>query len=447
MGDNVPVIPGLLLVAALLALNAIFVAAEFAYVTVRRTQMQHLENEGNARAGTVLNALKNLDFYVAASQLGITMASVALGFLGEPVIAGLIEPPIVSVVGSFAPAIAHTVAIAIAFLFVTALHIVLGEFVPKSIALQRPDSTSLWLAIPMEVFVFIFRPAIWLLNSTGNGLLRLLGMSMRPIGDELLRAEDLAWTLESSASAGLISRRELDLSRNTLRLATLSVRDLMTPRSESAGIPVDATLDDIVRTFAAHRFTRYPVYRESLDDIVGVLDAKQSVFALATEPGDWRAHIGPAVLLPDSTTVERALSELRTDGNSLAVLVDEYGGTAGILTLFDIIDFLAHDLPDEFEEPRDSVRFGPHDSVTVSGLTHLVELERDLEIELPEVTSRTLGGMIMDLLGRVPEVGDTVVVDRYTARVESMDNMRVDLVTFTPRHDDDADADGDAHER
>lgn len=430
---ELPLVPGLLLVAVLLLLNAIFVAAEFAYVTVRRTQMQHLASEGNARAGTVLRALRNLDFYVAASQLGITMASVALGFLGEPVIAALIEPPIERAVGSVAPVLAHSVAIAIAFLFITALHIVLGEFVPKSIALQEPGRTSLWLALPMEVFVRIFRPAIWLLNSTGNGLLRLFGMDMRAIGDEPLRAEDLAYTLESSASAGLISRRELDLSRNTLRLATLSVSDLMTPRSETIGIPHDASRDDIARIFAMHRFTRYPVYENTIDNIIGVLDAKHSVYSLSHDLGHWHDDVRPPTLLPESTTVEQALAAIHQGGDALAVLVDEFGGTAGILTLFDIVDFLAGDLPHEFSVQQNDVRFGSHGSVTIPGLTHLIDLEGDLDITLPETESHTLGGLVMDLLGRIPQAGDTVVIDRYDAHVDLMDGNRVDQVTLTPR--------------
>jgi putative hemolysin len=443
MTVDMPLFPGLLLVAVLLALNALFVAAEFAYVTVRRTQMQHLHSEGNVRAGVVLRALRNLDFYVAASQLGITMASVALGFLGEPVIAALIEPPIERAVGAVAPIIAHSVAIAIAFLLITALHIVLGEFVPKSIALQEPGRTSLWLSVPMEVFVRVFRPAIWLLNSTGNGILRLSGMNMGAIGDEPLRAEDLALTLESSASAGLISRRELDLSRNTLRLATLSVSNLMTPRSETIGIPHDASRDDIARVFAAHRFTRYPIYRNTIDDIVGVLDAKQTVYSLADEQRDWRDDIRPPVLLPESTTVEHALTSIHESRDAVAVLVDEFGGTAGIITLFDIVDFLAGDLPHEFSELQHDVRFGPQGSVTITGLTHLIDLEGDLDITLPEVESRTLGGLIMDLLGRIPRAGDTVVIDRYLARVDAMDGHRVDQVTLTPRSDSDTDGTAD----
>lgn len=434
MEDGLPTAPGLLLVAALLLLNGLFVAAEFSYVTVRRSQVQRAAADGSRSARRVLGALDNLDYYVAASQLGITMASIALGFLGEPVIAHLIEPPIEGLVGGFAPAVAHTAAIATAFLLITAMHIVIGEFAPKTIALQKPTATSLWLAGPMAIFARVFSPAIGLLNTTGNGFLRLIGFDPKPITDAPLAAEDLAMSLESSASAGLISRRELSLARNTLRLSSLAAGDLMVPRSEVTGIPHNASREIVLQTFAEHHHTRYPIYRNSLDDIVGVLNAKEVVLDWTTAGSDWRAHIRPPLVLPETVGIEAALTTARADGATLIVLADEYGGTAGIVSVFDIVEFLAGDLPDEFEEQQAEVRRLASGAVVYSGLTHLMTLESDLDVTLPEVAAHSVGGLVMELLGKVPQEDDELTIDGYLVRVLAMDGNRVDQVMLTPQH-------------
>lgn len=432
MEVELPPLPGLALVAVLLFLNALFVAAEFSFVTVRRTQMQRLADEGNRSAQRVLAALGNLDYYVAASQLGITLATIALGFLGEPVIAALIEPPIEDLAGSFAPAISHTIALAVAFLFVTTLHIVLGEFVPKTVALQQPTRTTLWLATPLAIFTTIFGPAISALNAAAFGGLRLLGMDIRPIGDQPLAAEELALSLESSASAGLISRRELDLARNTLSLTSLTADELMLPRNEVVGIPVDATRQEVFDIFAASRHTRYPVYRASLDDIVGILNAKELVLDWSDDATDWRQHVQPPLILPETVTIEQAISAARAEAATMIVLADEFGGTAGIISVFDIVEFLAGDLPDEFDtEPPDYRELGDG-RLLVSGLEHLVDLEAAFDLDLPDVEAHTIGGMVTELLQRIPDEGDEVRIDGYVARVTAMDGLRVDQVLLTP---------------
>lgn len=432
---ELPALFGLFLVALFLFLNGLFVAAEFAYVTVRRSQMEHMADEGNRRAGSALRALGNLDYYVAASQLGITMASIALGYLGEPVVAHLIEPPVEDLVGSFAPAISHGVAIGSAFILITALHIVFGEFVPKSIALQKPGGAVLWLTYPMTVFVWIFGPLIAFLNGTGNFLLRLMGFELRPIGEGMIATEDLAMTLESSATAGLISRRELDLARNALTLTNLTAADLMVPRNEVIGIPLDATTQDVLDIFAEHRHTRYPVYDGDLDNVVGVLNAKDLVLGWSGSDEDWRSHIHEPLVLPDSVKIEHAFSVAQSQGETLIVLVDEFGGTSGIVSVFDIIEFLAGDLPDEFAQADRSMQRRADGSYVLSGLMHLADLEVELNLDLPDVEAHTIGGLVMEYLERIPEVGDEVRVNGYLIRVLGMDGNRVDEVLLMPMSD------------
>ncbi len=440
-GESTTVVLGLILVAVLLGLNALFVAAEFAFISVRRSQVQRLAAEGDRAARRTLAAVSNLDFYVAAAQLGITMAMLVLGILGEPVIASLIEPPVEALVGEFAPAFSHTIAIATAFIFINILHIVLGEFVPKTIALQEPGKTAMAISLPMDIFVRIFRPGIWLINTTGNRLLRLVGFDMSPISDEPLRPEDLALTIESSASAGLISRRELDLSRNTLRLTTLHVGDLMIPRTEVVGIPIEATREDIVRVFATHRFTRYPVYDGQLDNMIGVLDVKRAVYAMPDAEHDWRDDIQEPLIVPETLTIEQALAEARLQKQSLLIVADEFGGIAGIMSLSDVIEFLAGHMPDEHETSSNQVIRLADGSIDAPGLLHLVDLEDELTVSLPEVESHTIGGMIMELTGRIPDEGDEIRIDQYVIRVTRMDNNRVDRVLFIPveQHQESAD--------
>jgi putative hemolysin len=425
MDGGLPIVPGLLLFGLLLGLNALFVAAEFAYVTVRPTQMRRLATEGDRNARTILKALTQLDFYVAAAQLGITMATIAIGFLGEPVIAAIIEPPVERLVGEFAPAISHTVAIAIAFGFVTGVHIVVGEFMPKTLALQSPDKTSLFLARPMEMFVRLFRPLIWLLNATGNGILRLAGMNVSPVSEEPLRRDDIAMILEGSASAGLISQREFDLTRNTLRLSTLSAETLMVPRSEIIAIPVASSTLDVRRTFARHRYTRYPVFDDTLDNIVGIVDVKNAVFDLAHDY-EWHAHIDTPVQLPVSLSVDRAFAVAREAQATLVVLIDEYGGTAGILSVFDVMQYLAGGLPDDQRPPDSRFSMRPDGTFLVAGLMQVVEVADELGITLPDVDAHTVGGLVMERLGHLPETGDFVDVGSYRFTVTKMDERRID---------------------
>jgi magnesium and cobalt transporter len=206
----------------------------------------------------------------------------------------------------------------------------------------------------------------------------------------------------------------------------------MVPRTEVVGIPLDAEREDIVRVFATHRFTRYPVYNEQLDDIAGFLDAKQVVYDLPTSDADWRDDIQEALVVPESITIERALAEARLRKQSLIIAVDEFGGMAGILSLSDVIEFLAGHMPDEHETSTDRLRYNADGSILSPGLLHLVELEDELAITLPDVESHTVGGMVMEIIGRIPEAGDEVTVDSYTVRVTTMDNNRVDEVVFIP---------------
>ncbi len=416
---------------ALLLANAVFVAAEFALVTVRRTRLEMLADDGSASATRVLGAVGNLDYFVAASQLGITMASIALGFVGEPVLAGLIEPPVEAIVGSFAPAVSHTLAIAVAFLFVTSLHIVVGEFVPKTIALQEPERTSMAISRFMNVFVKVFGPAIWLLNSTGNFLLRVIGMTLRPISEAPLEAEDIAMSLESSATAGLISRRELSLARHTLELRSTEAEDIMVPRNDIVAISLSSSREEVLQVMAENRHSRYPVFDISLDDITGVIDTK--LVFLDIEPDlDWRRHIQNVTILPESAPVQNVLEVSRDADTELVILVDEYGGTAGMLSLFDIAERLAGSLPEDLDTEASIVNKLPDGSASIAGRTRIEEVNDVLGISLPHEEAQTIGGLVLEIFGRIPETGESRTLDAFEFKVVAMDGHRVDQVLLTP---------------
>ncbi|MHB1413737.1 MAG: hemolysin family protein [Chloroflexota bacterium] len=421
---------GLFLVAALLVLNAVFVATEFAYVTVRRTRIAQLAPSGDPAAKSVQRALGNLDFYVAASQLGITMASIALGWFGEPVFAGLIEPPVASLVGTFAPYAAHTVAVVVAFALITGLHIVLGEFVPKTLALEYPDRTALAVSRPVDLFAKLFRPAIWALNATGNALLRRLGMRVQPLQEGLLSSDDLAFSLESSMSAGLISRREFDLTRRSLQLTSLPARELMVSRQEMVCLPIAASEQEAMTLFARHRHTYYPVYGEGIDAIVGVLDAKAALFARADRDGNWQRHVRPAVVLPEMAPVRRVMEAARKEALPLAVLIDEYGGTAGIITVDDVVGRLVEGEDEEVPPAVDG-------AYELLGSQSIEEVEAALGIRLgpPERDYQTIGGLTMATLGRVPVEGDRLQVMEHELSVLEMQGRRVARVRLRPAPD------------
>lgn len=432
---------GIPIVVFLLLANAIFVAAEFALVTVRRTRIDQLASEGNRSARSVQAALGNLDYYIAAAQLGITMASILLGFFGEPVLARIIEPPVETVVGSFAPALSHTLAIAVAFLFVTSLHIIVGEFVPKTIALEQPERASLGIAIPLSIFVRIFGPVIGVLNGISNGLLRLLGMDLRPLGEDMLTAQDLALTFESSASAGLISRRELTLTRHLLRLSDIECRELMIPRSQIIALNVADSWEDVIKTFAERPLTRYPVFEGSVDQVVGVLDAKRLLLSPDREVReDWRTQVQDALVLPETVSAEAALGKMRRDGRRMIVLVDEYGGTAGIITQFDIVKYLASDLPDEVQV--DERHLGMENETfpqEISGLVPITEFRESTGVDLPDSDASTIGGLVTDARNDIPAVGDVVSIKGLTFTVTEMDQYRVARVRIE-RNEDHRDA-------
>jgi len=429
---------GLAVVAVLIAANGVFVATEFAYVTARRARLAERAEAGDGTARVALDGMRNLDRYIASSQLGITMASIALGFIGEPILAHALEPSLEQLVGEFAPAAAHAIAVAIALFLITAAHLIFGEMAPKTVALQKPESVALFVAWPMRIFTLVFSPVISLLNGAGNLVLRVFRIPVTPIGhDQMLSAKDLAYAFESSASVGVISRRELFLGQRALSLGEVPIRTLMLPRDAIRTIDVAADRAEVLHQVGEHRRSRYPVVRSSLDDVVGLIDVKRLMLG---EPGkDWRTAIVPILYLPDSTTAGHAIEVLGAASDQLVLVTDEYGNVDGMLGLVDVLEFLAGPLPDERDDrDREPRRIGA-DRYLVPGL-YRIERAREAPLKLPvgDTEVETVGGLMAERLQRMPRAGDRVRLGDRTIRVVEMVERRVHLVEVIPTRDDPA---------
>jgi CBS domain containing-hemolysin-like protein len=429
VSETIFAVLGLVAVAALVAMNGLFVAAEFAYVGVRRTRIEQLAAKGHTRARLLLASLRHLDSYIAATQLGITMASLALGWLGEPALARVIEPPLEMLVGSWAAeGVARGVAVAIAFMIITVLLIVFGELAPKSLALARTERVALWITGPMALFRNVFRPFIWAMNEMGLLVVRPLGIRRAGEHEESLAPEELELVIEASARAGLLSTSELLLARRALQFSEIQADQIMVPRTEVVAIETNATLDDVLTTLEATQHTRYPVYEGDLDHVTGVLDAKAILALLRQGRSDWRPLVRPAVAIPESVSVEVAVAEMRARRVQLLVLVDEHGGTSGILTADEVLYRLLGRWLGGARAEGEAVRPLSTGNLLLSGLALIADVEDATGAELAQEDYDTVGGFMMTRLGRIPRVGDRVNVPGYEFRVMAMDGRRVDRV-------------------
>jgi len=428
MSDTSLTILGLVAVVVLVAANGLFVATEFAYVAVRRSRIEQLASGGQSRAKLLLASLHDLDNYIAATQLGITMSSLALGWVGEPALAHLIEPPVESLVGSWAPAVSHTASVVVAFTLITTMHIVLGELAPKTLALQRSEATALWVAAPIAVFNRVFHPFIWVMNMAGRMVVKPFGIHPASEHESNLGADELELVIEASARAGLLSTSELMLARRALEFSAIQANQIMVPRTEVVAVDAEDPLETILDLVDRHQHTRYPVFEDDLDHILGVLDAKDLLRLVRAGGTDWRALIAPAVAIPESVSVEVAVQEMRARQVQIVVLVDEHGGTSGILTADEVLYRLLGRWLGGGRQHAETVRPLAAGNLLVSGLALIADVEDATNAELGSEDYDTIGGFIMHRLGRIPRVGDRVEVPGYQFRVMAMDGRRVDRV-------------------
>jgi magnesium and cobalt exporter, CNNM family len=414
-------------IVALLALvfaNGFFVAAEFAIVTVRKTRIDQLIAEGHRGARAVRKAVTDPDSYIAATQLGITMASIGLGWIGEPALASMIMPALTSLPAVIAETTAHSIAVAIAFAIVTALHIVLGELAPKTIALDKPEATALLVVKPTELFMRTFWPFIKLLNGMGRAVVNLLGLQSKG-GHALVHSEEeLKMLVTASQEAGVLEEQEEQMLHRVFGFADLTAGQVMIPRTELIAVAADTPHDQLVDQLARSRHTRLPVYRRDLDDVAGILHVTDVLQAVASgTPVDASALAREAVTIPETLAADDLLGEMRRRRVSEAIVIDEYGGTAGMVTFSSLVARIIGDVPGVAGSARIAVR--PDGSADIDGLALVTDVNTQFGLHVDEKTYNTVGGFVLGCLGRDARVGDTIQVEGRRMRVIALDGLRV----------------------
>lgn len=425
---------GLLVMAALVVANAFFVAAEFALVSVRRTRVAELVAQGNPAARWVQRAVRDPDRFIAATQLGITIASLGLGWVAEPALAHLVEPVVRLFPDVIADEVSHGVSAGLAFAVITFLHVVVGELAPKSIALQNPERTALLVAQPTSWMASVFRPAIWLLNGAGNGLLRLIGIEP-PSAHQLAHSvEELKMLVSASARSGVVEADEEDMLQAIFDFGNTLVRQVTVPRTEMVAIPADATLDEIISIAMRHPYTRFPVFDDDLDHILGLIHLRDIMRSRHGEqPGAATARglVREAIFIPETARVSTLMRRFRKRRQHLAIVVDEYGGTAGLVTFADLLEEIVGEVSDEFDRGP-GIQPLPDGSSLVDGLTTIDEVNEAFGLSLADPHYDTIAGFVLGWLGRLATVGDVVVADGVRMRVEALDGKRIARLSLYP---------------
>jgi CBS domain containing-hemolysin-like protein len=412
-------------VLALVLMNGFFVAAEFALVGARRTRLHEMEGAGDRLAGLALKAVTDLDRYISATQLGITIASLALGWVGEPVVAALIDAILHQFGVEPSPGATHTAAgIAVGFAVITFLHVVYGELAPKTIALVMPERLSGWVVLPLMLFARVMSPFIALLNGTANASLRLFGFQPMRETQHVHSPDELRLMVMQARAHGTLDESDSAMLAGVFDFHEKKVHDVMRPRTEVVALPIDADEADVREVLQRERYTRYPVYQGTLDDVAGVFVAKDLWTKDATTPFRMRDFVRDALYVPATRPAVRVLDDLRRTRAHMAVVLDEYGGTAGIVTMEDLIEEVIGDIADEYDMvARESVEV--NGVLELAGNLSLIDVRSDHKVAVPEGDWTTLGGYVFARLGRIPKVGDRVSVPGGDLEVIAMDGRRV----------------------
>ncbi|CAN5149564.1 hemolysin family protein [soil metagenome] len=422
----IPLISILLLVL----LNGFFVASEFALVAVRKTRIDELSKKGSALAKLVQRAQKDLDIYISATQFGITIASLALGWVGEPIMVKIIEPLFFFLPHTAALFSAHVFSVITAFSLITFLHIVLGELAPKTIALQRAEKVSLGIIVPLVAFTTFFKPAIYLLNGAGIGVLSLVRLYKPTDAGSVHSEEEVKMILAQSAETGTIPQKEVEMMNNVFRLGEIPVKHIMLPRTDIVAFSQDEIIENILPSIETSLHSRFPVYEGSIDTIVGFIHIKDIYQMLLKTKGEQKkltdtTMMREIIYVPETKKADRVLLEMRKKRIHIAVVNDEYGGTAGIVTLEDVIESLVGEIQDEFEEPENEMKRMSDGSYIVDGLTSLEKLQVKFDFALKGQGYTTIGGLVFGLLGREPKKDDTIEIGDVTFSVEEMYKKRI----------------------
>ena len=424
------IIFNLFVIAILLFSNGFFVAAEFSIVSVRKTRIAQLTNEGNFSAKVALEALKDLDRFIAAVQLGVTISSIGLGWVGEATLVRMILPLFSFLPASYQAATAHSVSVTLAFITITVLHVVIGELMPKSIALQFPEKTSLIIALPMKFLINLFSPIIFFLNSLGAFFLKLLKIPPAQTSHLAHSIEELNMLINASYKEGVLNETEKEMLHNVFKFSDLTAKQVMVPRTDMACIPSDITIDELNDFTVDSQYTRYPVYEENLDHILGIIHAKD-LFVLTQRNEEFALEkiLRPVLLVPETITMDKLVLEFKKGQGQMAIVVDEFGGTSGLITLEDVLEEIFGDVQDEFDEVEEAdIKEIGKDSYLVNAMMRLDEIAEFFNIEVIDEDVDTIGGLVVKILGHIANVGDSVNIQNLGCIVESIDGARVTML-------------------
>ena len=410
-------------VLALVALNGFFVAAEFAIVKVRTTQIESLVKSGSGRARLAQHIVNHMTSYLSATQLGITMTSLGLGWVGEPFVADIIAP-LFALLGVFTPALTHTIAFLVAFTIITYLHIVLGELAPKWLAIQHAKETALRFAAPLDAFFRIFRPFIWVLNASAKSILRLIG-SRSTGAEEIGHSEEELRMLLSEGKA--ITTTGKSISLRALELRDRTVRQVMVPRTNVVVLDTNKTIEQNLALAIDSQFTRYPLCDQNMDNVVGMVHLKDLIkLKRETGPGTRLLEIKREMpFVPETMSLERILNTFLAKRVLMAVAVDEYGGTAGLVTLENVLEELVGEIRDEFDVERIYVQKISETEFIVDGTMPLLDFSRQFSIVPKSTDVVTVSGYVIHILGKVPERGTSLRIGQWQGIVEAVDGIKI----------------------
>ncbi len=398
----------LLFALFLVLLNGFFVAAEFAIVKVRASQIEIKAKSGSRLGKMARNIIHNLDGYLAATQLGITLASLGLGWVGEGVMHTIFLNMFNSLDITVSDAVLHTAATIVAFSVITIMHIVFGELAPKSLAIQRPVATTLFVSAPLQGFYIVLKPAIWVLNGLATIILKPFGISTSGGHESLHSNEELQYLLEQGKESGALEDNEHELIKNVFDFNERVVKNIMVPRTKISGIELDASKEVVVEKIISEGYSRMPVYDEIIDKIVGIIHAKDVLPLLASNQ-DWSLAdiIRKPYFVPETKKINDLLSELQQKRIQIAIVLDEFGGTAGMVTLEDIVEEIVGEIQDEYDEEKPIVEKISDTEFVVNAYATVYDVNEHLPHDLPEDEDfDTVGGLVSHAFGKIPEVGD-----------------------------------------
>ena len=426
-------------VLALVAINGIFVAAEFALVSARKTRIDQMAVDGNRMAKVVQRAMLDPNRFISAAQVGITMASLGLGWIAEPALSTILVPIFEPILGHEARISSHIVSGILAYFIITLLHIVLGEQVPKMIALQKSEATILTTAGPVSWISVPFRPLISLLYWLTTLALRPLKLEWEGEHHLVYSEDELKLLVTASHQSGFLEQSEQEIINRVFGFADLLAEQVMVPRTEMIALQIDTPMEEAIKVIARSGHGRYPIYGENLDDILGIFYAKD-LYRITErseqERQDLRRLMRPPLMVHDTMPLDDLLTQMKRQRTHIAIVIDEYGGTAGMVTLEDILERIVGDVQDEFEHQGEDIQQLENGDARISGLLSIEDINERFDLKIDDPFYNTIGGFVFGQLGRRPEVGDEVEIDEHRLRVDELDGLRIDRLLLIKEHND-----------